>query len=40
MQPKIKIAASILAANPARFGEDIKKVEMGGIDMIHIDVME
>ncbi|HHT9110941.1 MAG TPA: ribulose-phosphate 3-epimerase [Candidatus Brocadiaceae bacterium] len=40
MQPKIKIAASILAANPVRFEEDIKKVEMAGIDMIHIDVMD
>lgn len=40
MQPKIKIAASILAANPVRFEEDIKKVELAGIDVIHIDVMD
>jgi ribulose-phosphate 3-epimerase len=40
MQPKIKIAASILAANPVRLEEEIKKVEMGGVDLIHIDVMD
>ncbi|MDN3515445.1 MAG: ribulose-phosphate 3-epimerase [Candidatus Brocadia sp.] len=40
MQRKIKLAASILAANPVRLEEDIKKVEMAGIDLIHIDVMD
>ncbi len=40
MQPKIKIAASILAANPVRLEDEIKKVEMAGIDLIHIDVMD
>lgn len=40
MQPKIKIAASILAANPVRLEEEIKKIELAGIDLIHIDVMD
>jgi len=40
MQPKIKIAASILAANPVRLEDEIKKVEMAGVDLIHIDVMD
>lgn len=40
MQPKIKISASILAANPVRLEEEIKKIETGGIDLIHIDVMD
>lgn len=40
MQPTIKIAASILGANPVRLEEEIKKVEMAGIDLIHIDVMD
>ncbi|HHT9124909.1 MAG TPA: ribulose-phosphate 3-epimerase [Candidatus Brocadiia bacterium] len=37
---KVKISASILAANPARFGEDIKSVEDAGVDFIHVDVMD
>lgn len=40
MLPKIKIAASILAANPVRLEDEIKKVEMAGVDLIHIDVMD
>ncbi|MFN3531902.1 MAG: ribulose-phosphate 3-epimerase [Candidatus Brocadia sp.] len=40
MQPKIKIAASILAANPVRLEDEIKKVEIAGVDLIHIDVMD
>jgi len=40
MQPRIKIAASILAANPMRLEEEIKQIEMAGVDLIHIDVMD
>lgn len=40
MQPKIKISASILAANAVRLEDEIKKVETAGVDLIHIDVMD
>ncbi|ODS30791.1 MAG: ribulose-phosphate 3-epimerase [Candidatus Scalindua rubra] len=37
---QIKISASILAADPTQLGNEIKKVEKAGIDLIHIDVMD
>lgn len=37
---QVKIAASILAADFARLGEQVKEAEAGGIDHIHIDVMD
>jgi len=36
----IKIAPSILSADFATLGEDIKDVERGGADYIHVDVMD
>ena len=36
----IEIAPSILAANFARLGEEIRAVEQGGADVIHVDVMD
>ncbi|MDQ0215081.1 ribulose-phosphate 3-epimerase [Oikeobacillus pervagus] len=36
----VKIAPSILSANFAKLGEEIKEVEQGGADYIHIDVMD
>jgi len=36
----IKIAPSILAADFSKLGEEIKDVERGGADYIHIDVMD
>ncbi|OMP68559.1 ribulose-phosphate 3-epimerase [Domibacillus epiphyticus] len=36
----IKIAPSILSADFARLGEEVKDVEKGGADYIHIDVMD
>ena len=36
----IKIAPSILSANFARLEEEIKDVERGGADYIHVDVMD
>lgn len=36
----IKIAPSILAANFAKLGEEVKEVEMAGAELIHIDVMD
>ena len=36
----IKIAPSILSADYSRLAEEIKKVEEGGADYLHIDVMD
>ena len=36
----VKIAPSILSADFARLGEEIKAVEAGGCDYIHVDVMD
>jgi len=37
---KIRIAPSILSANFAALGEDIRKVEEAGAQLLHIDVMD
>ncbi|WP_100330868.1 ribulose-phosphate 3-epimerase [Bacillus xiapuensis] len=36
----VKIAPSILSADFSRLGEEIKEVEAGGADIIHVDVMD
>ncbi|MCM3713149.1 ribulose-phosphate 3-epimerase [Halalkalibacter oceani] len=36
----IKIAPSILSANFAKLGQEVKEVEQGGADYIHVDVMD
>jgi ribulose-phosphate 3-epimerase len=36
----VKIAPSILSADFARLGEEIRDVENGGADFIHVDVMD
>jgi len=36
----IKIAPSILSADFSRLGEDVKKLEESGADLVHIDVMD
>jgi ribulose-phosphate 3-epimerase len=36
----VKIAPSILSADFAALGEEIAKVEAGGADLIHVDVMD
>ncbi|KGX93213.1 ribulose-phosphate 3-epimerase [Pontibacillus halophilus JSM 076056 = DSM 19796] len=36
----VKIAPSILSADFAKLGEEIKDVEKGGADYIHVDVMD
>jgi ribulose-phosphate 3-epimerase len=40
MGTDVKIAASILAADFARMGEQVKEAEQGGAGLIHIDVMD
>ncbi len=36
----IKIAPSLLSADFAKLGEEIKNIELGGADFIHLDVMD
>ena len=38
--PKIKVAPSILAADFSCLSKEIRKIELAGADMIHIDVMD
>ncbi len=40
MQQPVRIAPSILAADFARLGEDVRAVTAAGADAIHIDVMD
>ena len=37
---KIQISPSILSADFSRLGDDIKRLEQSGADMIHVDVMD
>ena len=37
---KIQISPSILSADFSRLGNEIKKLEEGGADLIHVDVMD
>jgi len=37
---KIKISPSILSADFGQLGNEVKKLESGGADMIHVDVMD
>jgi ribulose-phosphate 3-epimerase len=37
---QIEIAPSILASNFAKLGDDVRAVEEGGADVIHVDVMD
>ena len=38
--PSPFIAASVLACDPARLGEEIKTLEAAGIDLFHLDIMD
>ena len=37
---KIKISPSILSADFSQLGNEIKRLEDGGADLIHVDVMD
>jgi len=39
-KPRVQIAASILSADFARLGEQVKEAELAGADSIHVDVMD
>ena len=38
--PKLRIAPSLLAADPLRFGDEVRDVERAGADLHHVDVMD
>jgi len=40
MKHQTKVAPSILSADFAKLGEEIKEVEQGGAELIHVDVMD
>ncbi len=40
MSNEIKVSASILCADFANLGSDLKKAEDSGVDMFHVDVMD
>src|SRR6202167_5014563 len=40
MQQKTRIAPSILSADFARLGDELRAIEAAGADYIHIDVMD
>jgi len=37
---KIKTSASMMCANLGRLAEEVKKLEAGGIDLLHFDIMD
>jgi ribulose-phosphate 3-epimerase len=40
MQQKVRIAPSILSADFARLGEEVRGIEAAGADYVHVDVMD
>ena len=40
MQKPVRIAPSLLAADFARLGEEVRAVDQAGADFIHIDIMD
>lgn len=40
IEPRIRMAPSVLSADFARLGEHVRQVEQGGADLLHLDVMD
>ena len=40
MKKRIKVAPSVIAADQACLGQEVKRVEAAGADLLHIDVMD
>ena len=40
MKRRIKVAPSVIAADQARLGEEVQRIEQAGADLLHIDVMD
>ncbi|MFH1046647.1 MAG: ribulose-phosphate 3-epimerase [Candidatus Omnitrophota bacterium] len=40
MQKEIKVAPSVIAADQSRLAEEVKKAQLAGADLLHIDVMD
>ncbi|MFZ7119394.1 MAG: ribulose-phosphate 3-epimerase [Eubacteriaceae bacterium] len=36
----IKVSASIMCGNPMKFGDELKRLEIAGVDYIHFDMMD
>jgi len=39
-QPRIRIATSLLASDFSRLRDELQRIEAGGADMVHLDVMD
>jgi len=40
MKKKIVVAPSLLSSNFSRLGDDVKRMEQAGADMLHVDIMD
>ncbi|UCB57663.1 MAG: ribulose-phosphate 3-epimerase [Candidatus Omnitrophota bacterium] len=40
MKRKIKVSPSVIAADQARLGSEVRRIEKAGADLLHIDIMD